>query len=558
MSNPFNELLLIMLKLRTSFILVVLFTLCSVSYAAPRKRSAAAKPVLAWVKDNSKLFTVQQAEALNAKIQSFKDSVKTLPAIYVVTQNDYSIKSPFFRAIKSSVAEDKWYISEGKEYADDFVILIRPRSRLFTSPQLNILCNRNSPFIAPFISSLKIDRLQNEYNKYLNDAPNTAQSEIIEKLISTLRSRFFDGQIRDYSNVISVQDEVEIARFIQDFQDSTHVKVAMVTTDNGDNEDSVFLRLLESRNDDKKSEKYQTIVEYKNLNADIVFVFYPKGIKVFSTIGKDKLSGKAIQSLTSDFALPSAKSGKYKQAMQESLRALSDHLNDETPLDGMSIWEKLGAVLLGAGIPAAFGWYIFKDSMRKKKAKASNSKPVVNKPVVEKKPVQSRSTKPMVQKPITHTTPSTTSEKAEKKDEKVHSKPTPPAPEVVMRKIPPLTLTKPTEVGEDRGWTLDNTGSLAVTMSRIDDLFKPISPRNEHEKVMLEMIGYMLSLREYPDQEIAHSLGNVGVSLYLDELYGYVDPAAVRIVFNRGLDLLLKNYAERDPRVSKYITTGRH
>lgn len=542
-----------MRALRVSFILIVLLSLYVDSYAAPRKRTAsAAKPTLTWVKDNSKLFTVQQAEILNTKIQNLKDSVKTLPDIYVVTQNDYSIKSPFFRAFKSSVTDDKWYISEAKEYADDFVILVRPRSKVFTTPQLNILCNRNSLSITPFLTSVKIDRLQNEYNKYLSDAPNTAQWEIIEKLIYTLRSRFFDGHIRDYSSVVAPQDKVEIARFIQNFQDSTTIKVAMITTLNGEGEDSVFGRtLVSSKDGTSKDKQAQMAVEYKNLNADIVFVFYPKGVYIFSSLSKEKLSDKAIKNLTADFTLPQVKSGNYKQSMQMSLTALSDHLNGNKPLDGMSIWEKLGAVLLGVGIPAAFGFFILKDSLKKKKTKAATAKPAISKPVLERKPQPVQSNKPSVNHP--------SDTKPEKKDEKIEAKPSHHKPiDTSMRVLPLLKLTKPTESGEDRGWTLDNTGSLPVLMTRIDDVFKPISPRNEHEKVMLEMIDFMRLLREYTDQEIAHSLGSKGVSLYLDELYGYVDPAAIRVVFTRGMDVLLKNYAERDPRVSKYISTHHH
>lgn len=539
--------------LRICFLFLILLSHFLQVSSAPRKRKAIpAKPALTWVKDNSKLFTVQQAENLNSDIQSFKDSLEALPGIYVVTQNDYSIKSPYFRAFKSSVSDDKWYISEAKEYADDFVILIRPRNRTFTTPQLSILYNRNSLKISPFISPLKIERWQNEYNKYLSDTPDTEQSEVIEKLIDLLVSRFFDGQIRDYANIISSQDEMEIARFIKNFQDSTMYKVAVVTTLNEEGEDSVFGRALNLRKNDSKEKTVRMAVEYKNLNADIVFVFYPKGVYVFSSLDKEKLSDKAIQNMVSDFIVPQNKTGKHKQAVQLSLKALSDHLKGEKPLDGMSVWEKLGAMLLGVGIPAVFGFYIFKSSTKKKKEQVPNSKPaILNKPNPEKKQVQSLQTKPTSRQVL--------SAKPEKPEEKNVIKPSiSSTPEVAIRKIPPLKLTRPTENNKDRGWTLDNTGSLPVTMSRIDDLFKPISPRNEYEKVMLEMIDYIRSLREYTDHEIAHSLGGEGLSGYLDQLYGYVDPAAVRIVFNRGLELLLKNYAERDSRVGKYITTNRH
>lgn len=539
--------------LRICFLFLILLSHFLQVSSAPRKRKAIpAKPALTWVKDNSKLFTVQQAENLNSDIQSFKDSLEALPGIYVLTQNDYSIKSPYFRAFKSSVSDDKWYISEAKEYADDFVILIRPRNRTFTTPQLSILYNRNSLKISPFISPLKIERWQNEYNKYLSDTPDTEQSEVIEKLIDLLVSRFFDGQIRDYANIISSQDEMEIARFIKNFQDSTMYKVAVVTTLNEEGEDSVFGRALNLRKNDSKEKTVRMAVEYKNLNADIVFVFYPKGVYVFSSLDKEKLSDKAIQNMVSDFIVPQNKTGKHKQAVQLSLKALSDHLKGEKPLDGMSVWEKLGAMLLGVGIPAVFGFYIFKSSTKKKKEQVPNSKPaILNKPNPEKKQVQSLQTKPTSRQVL--------SAKPEKPEEKNVIKPSiSSTPEVAIRKIPPLKLTRPTENNKDRGWTLDNTGSLPVTMSRIDDLFKPISPRNEYEKVMLEMIDYIRSLREYTDHEIAHSLGGEGLSGYLDQLYGYVDPAAVRIVFNRGLELLLKNYAERDSRVGKYITTNRH
>lgn len=539
--------------LRICFLFLILLSHFLQVSSAPRKRKAIpAKPALTWVKDNSKLFTVQQAENLNSDIQSFKDSLEALPGIYVVTQNDYSIKSPYFRAFKSSVSDDKWYISEAKEYADDFVILIRPRNRTFTTPQLSILYNRNSLKISPFISPLKIERWQNEYNKYLSDTPDTEQSEVIKKLIDLLVSRFFDGQIRDYANIISSQDEMEIARFIKNFQDSTMYKVAVVTTLNEEGEDSVFGRALNLRKNDSKEKTVRMAVEYKNLNADIVFVFYPKEVYVFSSLDKEKLSDKAIQNMVSDFIVPQNKTGKHKQAVQLSLKALSDHLKGEKPLDGMSVWEKLGAMLLGVGIPAVFGFYIFKSSTKKKKEQVPNSKPaILNKPNPEKKKVQSRQTKPTSRQVL--------SAKPEKPEEKNVIKPSiSSTPEVAIRKIPPLKLTRPTENNKDRGWTLDNTGSLPVTMSRIDDLFKPISPRNEYEKVMLEMIDYIRSLREYTDNEIAHSLGGEGLSGYLDQLYGYVDPAAVRIVFNRGLELLLKNYAQRDSRVGKYITTNRH
>lgn len=539
--------------LRICFLFLILLSHFLQVSSAPRKRKAIpAKPALTWVKDNSKLFTVQQAENLNSDIQSFKDSLEALPGIYVVTQNDYSIKSPYFRAFKSSVSDDKWYISEAKEYADDFVILIRPRNRTFTTPQLSILYNRNSLKISPFISPLKIERWQNEYNKYLSDTPDTEQSEVIKKLIDLLVSRFFDGQIRDYANIISSQDEMEIARFIKNFQDSTMYKVAVATTLNEEGEDSVFGRALNLRKNDSKEKTVRMAVEYKNLNADIVFVFYPKGVYVFSSLDKEKLSDKAIQNMVSDFIVPQNKTGKHKQAVQLSLKALSDHLKGEKPLDGMSVWEKLGAMLLGVGIPAVFGFYIFKSSTKKKKEQVPNSKPaILNKPNPEKKQVQSLQTKPTSRQVL--------SAKPEKPEEKNVIKPSiSSTPEVAIRKIPLLKLTRATENNKDRGWTLDNTGSLPVTMSRIDDLFKPISPRNEYEKVMLEMIDYIRSLREYTDHEIAHSLGGEGLSGYLDQLYGYVDPAAVRIVFNRGLELLLKNYAERDSRVGKYITTNRH
>lgn len=543
--------LLIMRRLRICFIFILLLALCLDGYAAPKKRRAApAKPVFEWVRDNSKLFTIQQAADLNKVIENLKDSLKTLPPIYVVTQNDYSIKSPFFRAFRSSVTDDKWYLSESKDYEDGFVILIRPRSKVFTTPQLNILCNRNSAFIVPFITSQKIDRLQNEYNKYLSDAPNSAQSAVIEKLVYSLHSRFFDGRVRDYRNVLSPQAEAEVNLMIQNFQDSTTVKVAMITTPNGEGEDSVFGRALLQQKDSDNHKQKQMAVEYKNLDADLIFVFYPKGVWVFSNVDKEKLSDKALQNLINKYALPRNKAGQYKQAMQESLSALSTHFNGDAPLDGMSMWEKIGAMLLGVGIPAAFGWFIFKDSL-KKKNKASNLKPAVNKPVSEKKPTPSaRQNKPAV----TQTATSKPEKEEEKKEDKIHVKPSvPPITDVVMKVVPRLVLTKPAEIGTDRGWTLDNTGSLPVTMTRIDEVFKPISPRNEHEKMMLEMIDYMRFLREYTNEEIAHSLGSEGVSLYLDELYGVVDPAAVRIVFNRGLDLLIKNYAERDPRVSKYI-----
>lgn len=543
--------LLIMRRLRICFIFFLLLALCLDGYAAPKKRrTAPPKPVFEWVRDHSKLFTIQQAADLNKAIGNLKDSLKTLPSIYVVTQNDYSIKSPFFRAFRSSVTDDKWYISESKEYSDDFVILIRPRSKVFTTPQLNILCNRNSAAIAPFITSQKIDRLQNEYNKYLSDAPNSAQSAIIEKLVYSLRSRFFDGSVRDYRNVLSPQDEAEVNLLIQNFQDSTTIKIAMITTLNGEGEDSVFGRALLQQKDSDKDKQKQMEVEYKNLNADLIFVFYPKGVWVFSNVDKEKLSDKALQNLIKKYALPRNKTGQYKQAMQESLSALSAHLDDEIPLDGMSMWEKIGAMLLGVGIPAAFGWFIFKDSL-KKKNKTANHKPLANKPLSEKKPTPTaRKNKPAV----TQTAASKPEKMEEKREDKIHLKPSsPPIADVVMKVVPRLVLTKPAEIATDRGWTLDNTGSLPVTMTRIDEVFKPISPRNEHEKMMLEMIDYMRSLREYTNEEIAHSLGSEGVSLYLDELYGVVDPAAVRIVFNRGLDLLIKNYAERDSRVSKYI-----
>ena len=539
--------------LRICFLFLILLFHFLEASSAPRKRKAIPdKPALTWVKDNSKLFTVQQAENLNSDIQSFKDSLKAFPGIYVVIQNNYSIKSPYFRAFKSSVSDDKWYISEAKEYADDFVILIRPRNRTFTTPQLSILYNRNSLKISPFISPLKIERWQNEYNKYLSDIPDTEQSEVIKKLIDLLASRFFDGQIRDYANIISSQDEVEIASFIKNFQNSTMYKIAVVTTLNEEGEDSVFGRVLNLQKNDSKEKTEQMAVEYKNLNADIVFVFYPKGVYVFSSLDKEKLSDRAIQNMVSEFIVAQNKTGKYKQAVQLSLIALSDHLKGEKPLDGMSVWEKLGAMLLGVGIPVAFGFYIFKSSTKKKKEQVPNSKPaILNKPNPEKNKVQSRQTKPTSRQVL--------SAKPEKTEEKNVIKPSiSSTPEVAIRKIPPLKLTRPTENNKDRGWTLDNTGSLPVTMNRIDDLFKPISPRNEYEKVMLEMIDYIRSLREYTDHEIAHSLGSEGLSAYLDELYGYVDPAAVRIVFNRGLELLLKNYAERDPRVRKYITTNRH
>ncbi|WP_170119994.1 TPM domain-containing protein [Dysgonomonas alginatilytica] len=542
--------LLIMRRLRICFIFILLLLLCLDGYAAPKKRRAApAKPVFEWVRDNSKLFTIQQAADLNKAIENLKDSVKILPSIYVVTQNDYSVKSPFFRAFRSSVTDDKWYISESKDYSDDFVILIRPRNKVFAAPQLNILCNRNSTVIAPFITSQKIDRLQSEYNKYLSDAPNSAQSAIIEKLLYSLRSRFFDGSVRDYRNVLSPQDEAEINLLIQSFQDSTTIKVAMITTLNSEGEDSVFGRALLQQKDSDKDK--QMAVEFKNLDADLIFVFYPKGVWIFSNIDKEKLSDKALENLINKYALPLNKAGQYKRAMQESLPALSAHFNGDAPLDGMSMWEKIGAMLLGVGIPAAFGWFIFKDSL-KKKNKTANHKPVANKPVSEKKPTPTaRQNKPAV----TQTAVSKPEKKEEKKEEnKVHAKPSAsPIADVVMKVLPRLVLTKPIESAVDRGWTLDNTGSLPVTMTRIDEVFKPISPRNEHEKMMLEMIDYMRSLREYTNEEIAHSLGSEGVSLYLDELYGIVDPAAVRIVFNRGLDLLIKNYSERDPRVSKYI-----
>lgn len=538
--------------LPVSFIFIVLLSLCFDSSAAPRKRRATtAKPTLSWVKDNSKLFTTQQAANLNQKIENLKDSIKALSPIYVVTQNNYSISSPFFKALKSSVADDKWYLSESKEYADAFMILIRPRSKVFTTPQLNILCNRNSAAIVPFLSSVKIDRLQNEYAKYLSDTPNTAQIEVITKLIEELSSRFFDGQVRDYNNLISTQDKTQIEQLIKSFRDSTGIKVAMVTTRNSGGEDSAFGRTLMSKTGDSKDEQSEMTVEYKNLNADIVFAFYPKGVYLFSSLDKEKLSDKAIQNLISSITQPQAKSGKYRNAMQMSLATLSKHLNGEEPLDGMSIWQKLGAALLGVGIPSVFGWLIFIDSSKKKKARStSTSKPVVSKPVAEKKTVSSQQSKPSP-KPKPEPKP-------EKKEDKINSKPLDhTTPEIPNRKLPSLKLTKPIEDGEDRGWTLDNTGSLSVMMSRIDDLFKPISTRNGHEKIMLEMIDYMRLLREYTDQEIAHSLGNVGVSRYLDELYECVDPAAVRIVFSRGLDLLIKNYAERDSRVSKYVSTSR-
>lgn len=536
-----------MWRLRICFLFIVLLSFLPDGSAAPKKRrTVSVKPTLTWVKDNSILFAVKQAEELNTTIQSFKDSVKVLPDIYVVTQNDYTVKSPFFRAFKSTVANDKWYVSEGNDYGNSFVILVRPRSRVFTTPQLHILCNRNSPSISPFFSSVKINQLQNEYTKYLNDSPNAAYPEIFERLVNTLRSRFFDGQIRDYSHVISSEDEVEIARLIQKFQDDTTLKVAVVTTLNREGEDSVFGRALVQQRSDSESKKDQMTIEYKNLNADIVFVFYPKGVYVFSSLNNDKLSEKAIQNMISKFTLPQAKSTKYKQAMQLSLAALSAHLNDDEALDGMSSWEKLGAILLGVGIPVAFGWYIFKGSLKKKKSKPSTVKPIVGKPAVEKKAEVSRSNKPASR--------SVTVSKPEKKDEKSQVKPqVVPLTEVPLKVLPSLILTKPTDDGEDRGWTLDNTGSLAVTMNRIDEVFKPVSPRNGHEKAMLDMIDYMRSLKGYTDEEITHSLGAKGVSLYLDELYGWVDPAAVRIAFTRGLDLLLKNYSERDPRVGKYV-----
>lgn len=530
---------------RIYFIYIVLLFICLEGYAAPKKRKAVAvKPALEWVKDNAKLFTVQQATDLNTEIKKLKDSANYLPAIYVVTQNDYSIRSPYFGAFKSSVADDKWYISESKDYSNDFVILVRPRSKVFTTPQLNILCNRSSAAIVPFLTAQKIDRLQNEYTKYLSDAPNSAQSAIIEKLIYVLHSRFFEGRIRDYKNLISAEDKTEIAHLIQNFQDSTTIKVAVVTTFNKEGEDSVFAPPLIQQKDDDNGKQKQMVVEYKNLDADLVFVFYPKGVWVFSNVDKDRLSNKALQNLISKYTLPLGKSEQYKEAMKESLSALSVHIDGDKPLDGMSMWEKLGAMLLGVGIPAAFGWYIFKDSVKKKK-KVVHRKPIVNKPVVEKKSVSSQQNKPTISQ---STTP-----KPEKKEEKAQPKPaSAPIVDIQIKILPRLAFTKPTESAVDRGWTLDNTGSLPVTMSRIDEVFKPISPRNEHEKMMLEMIDYMRSLREYNDQEIARSLGSEGISIYLDELYGVVDPAAVRIVFNRGLDLLIKNYAERDPRVGRY------
>lgn len=546
-----------MYRLSALFVFCILCLSVLDTSAAPRKRRAViAKPTLEWVKDNSKLFTVSQAEELNNTIKEIKDSVKIFPKVYVVTQNSYATKSPYYKAFQSSTTNDKWYISESKEYANDFVILVRPKNKLSAESQLHILCDKNSPVISRFISSQKIDQLQSEYTKRLNEASNSTQVDVVQKLILALQSRFFDEQIRDYTHTIGQSNTKEIANSIKIFTDKTSYKVAVITTSNNDKEDSVFAKSKTKKANSKEIQD-SIIVEYENLNADLVFVFYPKGVYLFSKLDKEILSDKAISNLLAEYTQPQAKSGQYKEAMEASLIALSDHMTNETLLDGMSLFEKVAAVLLGIGIPVAFCWFIFKDSFKKTKTKptSTTSKPTTSKPVV---------TKPVNSKPTTDKKPAQLrvnkpTDKPEKKTEKVPSQSVEPTLNVLVPTniLPLLKLSKPSEGDMDRGWTLDNTGSLSVVMNKIDDLFKPISPRNEHEKVMLEMIDYMRSLREYTDQEIAYSLGIGGVSIYLDELYGYVDPAAVRIVFNRGLDLLMKNYAERDPRVSKYVSTTR-
>ncbi|MDL2214801.1 hypothetical protein LJC00_01265 [Dysgonomonas sp. OttesenSCG-928-M03] len=105
----------------------------------------------------------------------------------------------------------------------------------------------------------------------------------------------------------------------------------------------------------------------------------------------------------------------------------------------------------------------------------------------------------------------------------------------------------------DKGWVIDDTEQLSVNLLTIEDVIYPVMLKNEHEKGVKDLIVYIRKLKKYSDTDIANSLGEEGLSSYLNKFFMKLKIDAVRSVYIRSLYLLIEDYSSRDSRVKMYL-----
>ncbi len=123
------------------------------------------------------------------------------------------------------------------------------------------------------------------------------------------------------------------------------------------------------------------------------------------------------------------------------------------------------------------------------------------------------------------------------------------------RQINNRNVAPPTPSPEvyNKGWTIDDTEHLDVNLLTIEDVIYPVMLKNEHEKAVKDLIAYIRRMKKYSDIDIVNSLGEGGLSSYLEKFFVKLKIDAVRSVFIRSLYLLIEDYSYRDSRVKIYM-----
>lgn len=104
-----------------------------------------------------------------------------------------------------------------------------------------------------------------------------------------------------------------------------------------------------------------------------------------------------------------------------------------------------------------------------------------------------------------------------------------------------------------RGWSFDQTVSIAVTVRTIEDRINTIQLCNDHEKTIRRMMWYLRMLEEYSYPQIKKSLGENGLLPHLVKLWNSIDLRLIRSIYLRSFYLLVQQYAKRDKRVLPFL-----
>ncbi|MDU1903450.1 MAG: hypothetical protein E6772_01595 [Dysgonomonas sp.] len=105
----------------------------------------------------------------------------------------------------------------------------------------------------------------------------------------------------------------------------------------------------------------------------------------------------------------------------------------------------------------------------------------------------------------------------------------------------------------DKGWTIDDTADIHISLATVEDMINPLPLKNEHEKAVKDLTVYIRGLSLYDNNEISKTFGEKGFSIYLETYFLKIKLDAVRSVYIKSLHLLLEDYSQRDPRVKPYV-----